>query len=62
MSLRHAILAPVLGALLLGAPIRAIAAAPHATPMVQPWGVAIDYIDPTDFFGMVKGTPFKTAP
>src|SRR6186997_309328 len=66
MSLRHAILAPVLGALLLGAPIRAIAAAPQATPMVQPWGVAIDYIDPTikpgaDFFTYVNNGWLKTA-
>jgi putative endopeptidase len=66
MSLRHAILAPVLGVLLLGTPIRAIAAAPKSTPMVGPWGVAIDYIDPTikpgaDFFTYVNNGWLKTA-
>src|SRR5262245_14139192 len=66
MSLRLAILAPVIVALALGTPVAATAASSSATPVVPPWGVAIDYIDPTvkpgaDFFTYVNNGWLKTA-
>ena len=65
MRLRHAILAPVLAGA-LSAPTLAVAASSKATPVVPPWGVAIDYVDPTikpgaDFFTYVNNGWLKTA-
>ncbi|HKO21980.1 MAG TPA: M13 family metallopeptidase N-terminal domain-containing protein, partial [Candidatus Eisenbacteria bacterium] len=65
MRLRHAILASILAGA-LSTPALAVAAPSKATPVVPPWGVAIDYVDPTvkpgaDFFTYVNRGWLKTA-